>query len=131
MEQWCVLSCPGGCYCTGGLPGREPLQQRLGCAAGGGGMLAWLWSCPVLGCVRAACRAVLGGFASSQICSPGGEKTLAAAQSCERKAITSVSSVICVVGQQSPASTAALPCASTTSGKLFNHVDTDLISGPV
>lgn len=47
---------------------------KAGLCSWGVGMLPWLWSCPVLGCVRAACRAVLGGFASSQICSPGGKK---------------------------------------------------------
>lgn len=58
-------------------------------------------------------------------------QSLAAALSCERTAIQSVSCVICAVGQQSPASTAALLHASTTSEKLFNHVDTDLMSGPL
>lgn len=58
-------------------------------------------------------------------------QTVAAVWSSGRKAVKSVSSVICAVVQWSPASIALLPHASTTSGKVFNHSGTDLISCPM
>lgn len=73
MELWSVVSCPGGVLCL-----RQPPIACGSTYSKGwgvqveGGMLAGFWRCLGLGCVRAACGATLGGFASSHICSPGG-----------------------------------------------------------
>lgn len=81
MAQRSVLGCPGGALPCGsspllrGVPGQEPLSRGWGVQVGLGCWPDFGVFLP-LGCVRAACRAMLAGFAFSQICSPGGTNLL-------------------------------------------------------
>lgn len=112
-----------------GIPGWEPCSKGWGVQVGwdAGLVLELFLLLAVWELCVGLCREGLPPPRSAVLLG----QTLAAAQSCVRTAIKSVSSVIWAVGQQSPASTVALPHASTTCGKLFNHIDTDLISGHV
>lgn len=69
MAQWSALSCPGEVLHCGsspllvGVPGWDPCSKGWVCRWGWDAALVWVFS---------SLLAVLGGFASSQICSPGG-----------------------------------------------------------